>query len=362
MYSYPGLVPRLPAEIRVALHAAASQLDERLRAVDLRALPISEYNRTYLTKHHLPSLQSTLQKYVHILGSALVKSPVGMRDSVVVDYGGGAGLMSMLARLAGVGGVVYNDIYDVSCADARVLASAVGAVADRYVPGDLADLRRDLEAARVTPNVVVSYDVIEHIYDIEQFFRELPAIAPHGLSIFMGSGANARNPAIRRSIMARQRVVELTGREVHPGHKQRDCAIAYRTVRAAMIREAEPSLAAEQVDRLAALTRGYMARDVGDAARIFARTGREPRALEHPTNTCDPFTGNWEEHLMDPYGLASLLRSGGMKAQVVAGYWGTPRSRAKAPVAMALNTAIRLGGVRLGLRLAPYYAICAWST
>lgn len=361
MYRYPGLTPKLSPDIWRRVSSAANLLETRLRGLDLSALPLSDYNRGYLRNHHLPSLRSTLQKYSFILANALATSPKPVDESVVVDYGGGAGLMAMLAELCGVRAVIYSDIYDVSARDARALGAAVNAEAEHYVTGDLAALRDFVQASGIAPDVVVSYDVIEHVYDIEEFFRELPTLNPAGLSVFMASGANSANPAIQRSIVRRQHVVEHVGREWHAEHKERDCTTAYSAVRADMIRNAAPSLEPAVVETLAARTRGMMRSDIEQAVQRFVDGGVLPVEPDHSSNTCDPFTGNWEEHLMDPEPLADILRAAGMTARVVPGYWGEPRSALKAPMAIALNSLVTLAGPRAGLALAPYYAVWGWS-
>jgi hypothetical protein len=55
----------------------------------------------------------------------------------MVDYGGGLGLMSMLARRLGVGRVIYNDIYPASCRDAELIARQLGIPANDYVTGHI---------------------------------------------------------------------------------------------------------------------------------------------------------------------------------------------------------------------------------
>jgi len=47
-----------------------------------------------------------------------------------------------------------------------------------------------------------------------------------------------------------------------------------------------------------------------------------PNPIEHPTNTCDPYTGNWIEHLMNPYHLQETLIFNGFNAEVLPIYWG----------------------------------------
>ncbi len=41
----------------------------------------------------------------------------------------------------------------------------------------------------------------------------------------------------------------------------------------------------------------------------------------HHTNTCDPYTGNWEEQLMNPYHLTRVLKGQGFDAKVLSGFY-----------------------------------------
>ncbi|MBA7485996.1 hypothetical protein ES707_21548 [subsurface metagenome] len=57
-----------------------------------------------------------------------------------LDYGSGSGMLYLLAKQLGIGTVVYNDIYDVSCHDAKIIAKSIGNEADYYVQGNIDDV------------------------------------------------------------------------------------------------------------------------------------------------------------------------------------------------------------------------------
>jgi len=75
----------------------------------------------------------------------------------LVDYGGGSGLLSFLALEAGIGTVIYNDIYDVSCEDARKLGQALHLPLSRIVCGDVDELVSYLRKEKINVNAIVSY-------------------------------------------------------------------------------------------------------------------------------------------------------------------------------------------------------------
>lgn len=98
-----------------------------LEALSLEELGISEYIQVYLEGK---LSRSTMMQAEYILGLALRGKK--LEECCLVDYGGGVGTLSLLAKKLGVGTVIYNDIYNVSCRDAQVIAKAVEAEADYY--------------------------------------------------------------------------------------------------------------------------------------------------------------------------------------------------------------------------------------
>ena len=58
-------------------------------------------------------------------------------------------------------------------------------------------------------------------------------------------------------------------------------------------------LPSRDLECLARQTRGLNRTDIERAVQSFLETCRMPMP-RHPTNTCDPYTGNWQEQLIDP--------------------------------------------------------------
>ena len=332
------------------LRRAVRRLRSKLFGLDIGSLAISRYSKEYLEASRSNGA-AQLNVFADILARTL---PPGLSpgDATIVDYGGGNGLIALLAREAGIGTVVYNDIFDGSCADAREIGVRLDLEADHYVPGDLDDLIRYVEQRGLAVDGLCSYDVIEHVYDIVPFLRRLPRIASGPLRIVMASAANEHNPRIRRRLMAVQRRVEL---EDGVGLEGRDSLRAYRTMRADIIRRHAPDLAPGDVAMLASSTRGMVEDGIRAAVDRFRATGQRPEPPAHPTNTCDPLTGNWAEHLMDPFDLAAELSEAGMRAGVEAGRYGFYRG-IRGAIAFPLNRLIGVLGKR-GLALAPHYVL-----
>ena len=121
------------------IEAAAERLAGRFRKLDTSTLAISEYNHHYLSII-MRNLRGNLTLNAYLLVLALAHAAKPLQQTVLVDYGGGCGLFSFLAVELGVGAVIYNDIYDVSCQDARVIGDALHCPVHDYVQGDIDEL------------------------------------------------------------------------------------------------------------------------------------------------------------------------------------------------------------------------------
>jgi 2-polyprenyl-3-methyl-5-hydroxy-6-metoxy-1,4-benzoquinol methylase len=296
---------------------AATSLLHRLVKINPRHLPISEYNQRYLSDIQRDAV-NMLGNYSLILQALLLGKEARLGSLSFLDYGGGSGLLSVLASEVGIGNVYYNDIYDVSCADSAVIASALGHTDIVRISGDQPDVRNWCEQKNVLFELIGSYDVIEHIYDIEGYLKSIHTICAHDAEIFLCSGANSYNPEVVAKLMTGHMKVELEDREEVYGHKKRDSLQSYAGIRRTIIRDAGRGEGIEfrpnALERLVRATRGLEKNDIVKAVQCFAATGALPKPdTQFPSNTCDPLTGNWAEHLIDFEKMIEALLQNGFK-------------------------------------------------
>ena len=353
MYSFA----RLPKNYKLLtdINSAAGRLYKKLKKLDIEKLDISDYSKEYLIKH-LINIHGTLRKYSYILCWSLTPSTVSLNKFKFLDYGGGTGMLSLLAKELKIGTVIYNDIYDVSCNDAKTLGRAIGNESDYYLQGDIDDAINFLKKDAIHINAIASYDVIEHIYDIEGFLRKLHFLSERSLNVFLSTGANSLNPIKKKALMKQQVEIENKNRVKKHGHKERDCLKAYLKIRGEMITKYNKDLTDNEVKRLAGVTRGVMGTDIYQCVDKYLKTNEFPLEPAHPTNTCDPYTGNWAEHLMDPYCLKEILSQTGFGVEVLGGYWSPPENSMKSYLGEILNIIIYLFK-KQGIKVAPFYTI-----
>jgi len=344
-------------ELKARIAAARSRLHEKLKSIDFSALGLSEYNQRYL-RNKTARLDGVLQLYGRVLFDALSDGTVPLEDFTFVDYGGGSGLISSLAAETGVGTVVYNDIYETSCEDVRLLTRALDLRLAHVVCGDVGGLVAYLQANRVRIDSIASYDVLEHIYDVESHFRALGGLQDPPYRVVYSSGANIHNARYVRAMGRKQIEVETRPRTGGWGHKDRDSLRAYLDVRREMIAAHAPELDEATVDRLARETRGLIRADIERCVDEFRRDGRIGYRIDHPTNTCDPFTGNWHEHLIDQGWLGRVVREAGFDVEIRTGRYNVYGPSWLKAAKTVLNLLLGLLGDR-GMFLAPYYTVFA---
>lgn len=354
---------KFKSEIQLAIN----DLNEKLSKLNLFELGISEYNIRYLTSK-LSNPSSNFGLYSDLLYLCFDKQDRSLLTSMtLIDYGGGSGLFSMLAKSLGIGTVIYNDIYDVSCRDVKIIADAIGCPIDVIVCGEINDVIYYLNENKLKVDCMCSFDVIEHIYDINEYLRkcnEIP-MAEFGLRLVFGSGANGKNPFINHKLRRKHFISENIDREKKFGHKERDTLKSFVTIRKEIIRNytefLQKEIPEEVINKLAINTRGLRKEDIEIEVKRLVEQNELTIKPKDKTNTCDPFTGNWDEHIMDPKELALVLKECGFHVEILPGLWRGSNRLLIRLVKLILNSFIRNSG-QLGFLVSPYYVIVANRT
>jgi hypothetical protein len=342
------------------IELAADRLNIKLKGLDLPALGISEYNQRYLG-NYIRNLRGILQINTYLLAWSISGCQKPIEECTLVDYGGGPGVLSLLARELGLQNVIYNDIYEVSCRDFEKVARSIQCEPRATVLGDIDTVIGYAKQAGLMIDAITSYDVIEHIYDTEGFFRKIKGLPHQSLRMVMASSANMRNPIINKMRRDEQVEVENRDRPAEWGHKQRDSLRSYLNLRKEIIRAFDSSLSAEVADRLAVSTRGLYKDDIEKCVAEFKEIGKIRYTPDHPTNTCDPLTGNWSERLMDTNWIVRVLGEENFDISIKCGFYAYMPRWPIQWIKRALNLLIRLTGARI-LAFAPYYVVFAQHT
>jgi 2-polyprenyl-3-methyl-5-hydroxy-6-metoxy-1,4-benzoquinol methylase len=327
------------------LESVVSILHPKLQSIQ------AKFPNTYLSVL-LPALKSALSRDAYIVGRSISGSSRPMADMVLVEYGGGVGLHSLLARQLGIGTVVYSDIDHGMCEQAKTIGRELGLQADHYVCGDIDALVQVLEVHQIKADAVTSWDVLEHIYDIDYFLEQLHLICNRNAVMMLCSGANMFWYPFAKHAARMQMEADTVGlREFGAG--------AFLKDRIDIIRTLASGLSEDEVQRLGVLTRGLVSRDIAREVDRYRLSGQFPRPIEHATNTCNPHTGSWAERSMNPYYLAEGLGFTGFDATVLPMPFEKTSSLTNNLFRSALNIAIRMSGKHVGLSFSHGYSIHA---
>jgi 2-polyprenyl-3-methyl-5-hydroxy-6-metoxy-1,4-benzoquinol methylase len=164
-------LPKHPELLKV-IQSGCERLEKKLSSVDFKNLPITDYNKNYILQMigTPDGLTNTMRKYAFVLSWALHKEK-DFLNLTFLDYGAGHGLLSMLAAEIGIKNCIMSDIFAPSMDDAKVLAGALDLNISHFIVGDMDQTIEYLNKNQQNIDVVSNYDTIEHIYDINDFFR-----------------------------------------------------------------------------------------------------------------------------------------------------------------------------------------------
>jgi 2-polyprenyl-3-methyl-5-hydroxy-6-metoxy-1,4-benzoquinol methylase len=355
MGKYLNFKVPVSTEIAAQFENAAQRLEQKLFQLDIERLEVSAYTKKYF-KDYQRKLKYSLQACSFILTHALKQSGKKMEALTIVDYGAGTGVLAMLAKEVGFGKVIYNDIYDISCADAETIAKEVNVTADFYLCGDINSLLAYSMNNNQVCDIIVSRNVIEHIYNLDDFFKVLSSFPNNNLTLFFATTANIKNPLTVWYTQRIQRKLEYKGMKNKWG-KDRDTSIPFIEIRKDIIKQAFPELYLGQIVEMAKATRGMIKPEIIQFVQSYINTGIKGKSSVNGCNTCDPNTGNWAEHLVEIEKYNALFIENGFTFNVDNGFYNTNyNKRWLNLITPFINLCIKILGIQ-GIYLAPFIGL-----
>jgi len=340
--------------IRLKIKNAIISLSDKLLLLNLDTLNISDYNKTYLKKY-VNEFNYYMSIYIQLLQKSLNKLSKPISQSTFIDYGGGCGILSYLAKEIGFKTVIYNDIYQTSVDDVKIISKSLGIDIDNFISGDVDELVKQIKQQVLKPDLICSFDVLEHIYDIEDWFKSICEIENPFSIIFM-THANPCNPLINFRLKKLQRRAEFKGLKKGEGWKEIDIHTSYLEARKNIIQNYMPDISKKNIQLLADRTRGLRKYDIEKIVIDFQKTGDILYQIKHPTNTCDPFTGNWAEHLISFKELRLIAKTNNLKMIITNSFYVYSKNKILNIPKYILNQLLRIFGTK-NLFLSPTYTL-----
>jgi hypothetical protein len=305
-------------DVNILIRNAVNNLELKLSSLDINSLEISELSSLSLFKYK-ENFNFYFSSYSRLLQIAFEKLNDTADKSVFVDYGGGCGLLSMLAKQAGFNTVIYNDINGSSVSDAKLITKEIGINIDHFITGDAEDFVSRIELLNISPDIICAFDVVEHIYDLERWITTMCRL-PNPQFVLM-TGANPNNPIISCRLKKLHRISENQGCENNIRCDEKYLDTSFLEERQTILKTSFPQLKETEVSFLAHDTRGLRKEDIEKVALEYLEKGEINYVFNHPTNTCDPYTGSWTERLIDLKSLKYFCEMNNMKIEITNSYY-----------------------------------------
>lgn len=289
-------------------NAAHARFAAQLRTMNVGELRLSDYCSKSLGRV-VDASDYYLDIYRYSLEKALEISGLSPAEITIVDYGGGHGILSVLAKRLEFERVIYVDSNPEAHFMARKVFEKFQTGPDIMLQGDVETLKEWCAANRVKPDALLAMDVIEHIYVLDEFFAALHTISPSMSMVFTTASTPFNKRVVRRLHHA------MNVDEYGSGRKK-----GFRQLRRDHILHLHPDMPDKQLDYWAENTRGLIYSDIERAVE-----SQSPNLLLDAYNTCDPATGSWTERILPIDDYEHILLPYHFSLQVVPGRYNDHR-------------------------------------
>lgn len=263
-------------------------------------------------KNYVKMYDVIIQRYVNLLVYIIKKR--NSFEFSFMDYGGGTGIFSLLAKLAGVSKVTYLDLNHNYLVDFTTLAKTINVEVDNII---LASHNSEFQEQF---DVISNYDVLEHINKPLQAFINLKKILRKNGFILMESGANQYNPILMRI----NKMKHL---------KEEPCSLEaqYTKQRFEYIKSKHPEFPENLIKKMALFTRGFLFSQIDAFIDFYLIKGDFIRP-KIKSNTCSPKTGIWHEHCFDFFKFAKELSHFFSDVKIICGKYPMSKPKFEKPV------------------------------
>lgn len=313
------------------------KLSDQISSIDYNQLPISDYNKSYINNLK-PAITFYLKIYADCLEKGIQSLHCSSKDITLIDYGGGSGFLSLLAKVMGFGKVIYIDLNPLSVETIHVLKKEIGIGPDVILHGNSDVLTNWCLRNGCKPQLLIATDLIEHIYDLQSFFKDLITINDQ-MSLIFTTASTPYNPFVKHRLHQYMKGCE-NGVLERPN---------YYTKREQFIKKLCPQISEEELSTWTKGTRGLIFSDI----EVAFQKKQLPKPLD-PYNTCDPSSGNWTERILPIKSYKEILSYHKFSVTVEKGFYNANRkNRIFNWICKSINLMIKISGP-IGFLFAPF--------
>lgn len=328
------------------INSKANELYQSLTGIKDSSLKNSNQYNDYFIHHHLGSrLFFSIQNSAHILYEAIRISGKQISDIAAIDYGAGLGTLFMLGGMLGFKRFDYNDYLPEWQQTAKAVCESIVSKITGYITGDIDSVISYAAKENIQYDIVLSRNVIEHIYSLQNFYTSLYQHNPKAV-VYSTTTANYQNPLMRWYHVY-----------IHKKYSKH-----YLEHRIKEIKKLHPSLSPEQIKNIAILTRGKRQAEFESTVNRLVNGGTIEKDSSLRSNDCDCETGVWNEHLLTKKEYEKIIQKAGFKMMYTAGYWDTHYSSSiKNVTGHIFNKLIGIAGKKQGTFFSPFVNVIAYN-
>jgi len=321
----------------------SAHINSFLQKLDL--INVDEISTSPLVKEYL---QSVLQQrnyytkiYAFVLRNTLTKSKKKTDEITLLDFGCGNGLLAIFAKHCGIKTVYGCDFNQDFVEAAKALSRAININVDDWFVSNEEELLNTCNALKL--DVIIGTDVIEHIYNLNVFYKNIFLLNPTIITGFTTASVYD-NYFKRRGLYKLMQQDETIGSNAfHATSKDEYAGLAYIEIRKKLIAQTFPQLQQNVIDILASATRGLRKNDIEVFVNKYFQTRIISDVLStNKFNTCDPITGNFTERILTLKEYKLLYHSNQFSLEVISCFYGANGKGMKSIVQKVLNVFIKI--------------------
>lgn len=328
------------------INSRANDLYTALQSLNKTSFEGTNHLNEYFVHHHLGlRLFFSIQNSAHILYESVKISGKQISEITAIDYGAGLGTLFMLGGMLGFNRFDYNDYLPEWQQTAKAVCETVGSKITGYITGDIESVISYAATENIQYDIVLSRNVIEHIYSLQNFYSSLHQHNP-GAVVYSTTTANYQNPLMRWYHLY-----------IHKKYSKH-----YLAHRIRQIKNLHPSLSPQQTKNIATLTRGKGQAEFTNAVNRLINGERIEQDSSLRSNDCDCETGVWNEHLLTKKEYEKIIQTAGFKMMYTPGYWDTHYdSSIKNLTGNIFNKIISVTGKKKGAFFSPFVNVIAYN-
>ena len=282
--------------------------------------------------------------YSFLLAEAVKKLNKPLQNITVLDYGTGNGLLALFAKYCGFKKVFACDYDENFIVASTRLSNTLNIYINDWSVSNEYDVKNHYQDKNI--DIIVGTDVIEHIYNLDIFFSNIHALNPNIITAFTTA-------SVYDNYFKRKKLEALMLKD----------EVEYLEQRKKIIHNYDNSLAQNEIENLATVTRGLKESDMYTYTEEYRKTGVMNSIKINNTNTCDPYTGNFTERILTIREYNKLYEQHQFSISFISGFYDDDKNLLQNLIIKILNFFINcINNKYLSRTIAPFIILVGNST